>query len=59
VLARTRESDDAVEEEMRSISGAEHTEERTTYRDLLKRRYRPALTVAFINQMVGVNAVIY
>jgi MFS family permease len=26
VLARTRESDDAVEEEMRSISGAEHTE---------------------------------
>jgi MFS family permease len=63
VLARTRESDDAVEEEMRSISGAEHAEERTTYRDLLKRRYRPALTVgvgvAFINQMVGVNAVIY
>jgi SP family sugar:H+ symporter-like MFS transporter len=63
VLARTRESDAAVEEEMSSISSAEHAEERTTYRDLLKRRYRPALTVgvgvAFINQMVGVNAVIY
>jgi sugar porter (SP) family MFS transporter len=61
VLARTRERDDTVEKEMRSISGAEHAEERTTYRDLLKRRYRPALTVgvAFINQMVGVNAVIY
>jgi sugar porter (SP) family MFS transporter len=61
VLARTRESDTAVEEEISSISSAEHAEERTTYRDLLKRRYRPALTVgvAFINQMVGVNAVIY
>src|SRR5829696_1238410 len=63
VLARTRETEEAVEEEMRSISSAEHAEERTSYRDLLKRRYRPALTVgvgvAFINQMVGVNAVIY
>jgi sugar porter (SP) family MFS transporter len=63
VLARTREGDEAVEEEMKAISGADHAEERTSYRDLLKRRYRPALTVgvgvAFINQMVGVNAVIY
>src|SRR5919112_2785609 len=45
VLARTRETDAAVDEEMRSISSAEHAEERTSYRDLLKRRYRPALTV--------------
>jgi sugar porter (SP) family MFS transporter len=63
VLARTRETEAAVEEEMRSISSVEHAEERTGYRDLLKPRYRPALTVgvgvAFINQMVGVNAVIY
>ena len=41
VLARTRERDDTVEKEMRSISGAEHAEERTTYRDLLKRRTGP------------------
>jgi sugar porter (SP) family MFS transporter len=63
VLARTRESEADVDEEIRSISSAEHAEERTSYRDLLKPRYRPALTVgvgvAFINQMVGVNAVIY
>ncbi len=63
VLSRTRQTDAEVDEEMRSISSAEHAEERTSYRDLLKPRYRPALTVgvgvAFINQMVGVNAVIY
>jgi sugar porter (SP) family MFS transporter len=61
VLARTRATDADVDEEIRSISSAEHAEERTSYRDLLKPRYRPALTVgvAFINQMVGVNAVIY
>jgi sugar porter (SP) family MFS transporter len=63
VLARTRETDEDVDREMQTISSAEHAEERTRYRDLLKSRYRPALTVgvgvAFINQMVGVNAVIY
>ena len=61
VLTRTRESDAAVDEEIRSISSAEHAEERTSYRDLLKPRYRPAPTVgvAFINQMIGVNAMIY
>jgi MFS family permease len=45
VLARTRESEADVDEEIRSISSAEHAEERTSYRDLLKPRYRPALTV--------------
>ncbi|HEX5700582.1 MAG TPA: sugar porter family MFS transporter, partial [Rubrobacter sp.] len=63
VLARTRETDAEVDEEVQSIASHESAEERTRYRDLLKPRYRPALTVgvgvAFINQMVGVNAVIY
>jgi sugar porter (SP) family MFS transporter len=63
VLARTRDTDAEVDKEISSIASHESAEERTRYRDLLKPRYRAALTVgvgvAFINQMVGVNAVIY
>lgn len=63
VLRRSRGSDEEVEEELGAITGQESAEERTTYRDLFRPRYRPAATVgigvAFINQMVGVNAVIY
>lgn len=63
VLRRSRGSDEEVEEELDAISDQETAEERTGYRDLLKPRYRPAATVgvgvAFVNQMVGVNAVIY
>ncbi len=63
VLRRARNSDAEVDEELQAIVGQETAEERTTYRDLLRPRYRPAVTVgvgvAFINQMVGVNAVIY
>src|SRR5918997_725770 len=63
VLRRTRDADADVEGEIESIASQESAEERTTYRDLLRPRYRPAVTVgvgvAFINQMVGVNAVIY
>ncbi len=63
VLRRSRNSDEEVAEELGAISGQETAEQRTRYRDLFKPRYRPAATVgigvAFINQMVGVNAVIY
>lgn len=63
VLRRSRNSDEEVDEEINAITSQETAEERTRYRDLFKRRYRPAATVgigvAFINQMVGVNAVIY
>ena len=63
VLRRTRDADADVEGEIEAIASQESAEERTTYRDLLRPRYRPAVTVgvgvAFINQMVGVNAVIY
>lgn len=62
-LRRSRGSDEEVDEELNAITSQETAEERTRYRDLLKPRYRPAATVgigvAFINQMVGVNAVIY
>lgn len=63
VLRRSRGSDEEVDEELGAIEGQETAEERTRYRDLFRPRYRPAATVgigvAFINQMVGVNAVIY
>ena len=62
-LRRSRGSDEEVNDELNAITSQETAEERTTYRDLLKPRYRPAATVgvgvAFVNQMVGVNAVIY
>ena len=63
VLQKTRDSDADIDGEIEAIASQETAEERTKYRDLLRPRYRPAVTVgvgvAFINQMVGVNAVIY
>ena len=52
-----------MDEELSAIASQENAEERTTYRDLLRpatgRRVTVGVGVAFINQMVGVNAVIY
>lgn len=63
VLRRARGEDADVEAEVREIERARKTEAGVSYRDLLAPAVRPALVVgvgiAFFNQMVGVNAVIY
>lgn len=63
VLDRARGPGADVDGEIREIEELHRAEERTGYRDLLRPNLRPALTVgvgtALINQLVGVNAVIY
>jgi sugar porter (SP) family MFS transporter len=62
VLVRTADPDENIDEEIEQIKHQEE-EETGTYRELFSPALRPALTVgvgiAFFNQMVGVNAVIY
>lgn len=63
VLRRVRGSGTDVEAEAQEIERARKAEAGTSYRDLLRPSVRPALVVgvgiAFFNQMVGVNAVLY
>lgn len=63
VLQRTRESSEEAAEELAAIEEQESLESSTRYRDLFTMPIRPALIVgvgiAFFNQLVGVNAVIY
>jgi sugar porter (SP) family MFS transporter len=63
ILRRARGPGAGVDEEIKSIEVLHRAEERAGYRDLLKPNLRPAFIVgvgtALINQLVGVNAVVY
>ncbi len=63
IMQRTQDPDEDVEELITEIKALEREEGSGTYRELFSPAVRPALTVgvgiAFFNQMVGVNAVIY
>jgi sugar porter (SP) family MFS transporter len=63
ILERTEDPDADVDEKIREIEGQERAEAGTGYRELFTPRLRPALTVgvgtAVVNQLVGVNAIIY
>jgi sugar porter (SP) family MFS transporter len=63
IMERTQDPDEDVEELITEIKAQEREEGSGTYRELFSPLVRPALTVgvgiAFFNQLVGVNAVIY
>ncbi len=63
IMQRTQDPDEDVDELIEEIKEQEKEEGSGTYRELFSPLVRPALTVgvgiAFFNQMVGVNAVIY
>lgn len=63
ILQRTQDPNEDIGELIAEIKAQEREEGRGTYRELFSPAVRPALTVgvgiAFFNQMVGVNAVIY
>ena len=63
VLRTLRDSEDAIEDEIRTVRDTANEENRGSARDLLERRLRPALilgvVLAVIQQITGINTVIY